>query len=557
MTTISSVTTNTSSTSTASSSVSTDWDALIEEAVAAKLTKADSIETKITANEAKISAYEEMQSLLQDIADAADALRAPTGTLSKGTDVFGHRSAYLTGNGSVDASSIVAVEAEDGAQETSYDLVVVQIAKAHKVTSDSVSSKTEDLGFAGVFSLQVDGGTAVEITVAADMSLAEIATAINAQSGTTGVKASVLQVSSGSYKLVLTATETGKEISATAVSGDDVLAGLGIVDADGGFANQVQAAQDAIIEIDGIRITRDSNEISDAIDGVTFYLYNTTPSGTSITVEIEADYSDIKEAVQALVDAYNAYREWAVSQQALTTSGTAADTAVLFGDGTLRNVNMSIATALSTTIDALSLANIGITYDSSNNLVLDEDTLDAALLSNLEDIQALFTFSLTSSSSDLMLLARGSGAPTSFTLDIVVGEDGAVTSASVGGDSSLFRISGNRIVGVAGTAYEGFSFVYAGTTSVSADISISYGLAERVYVAANRAANTTSGTLKTLIDNLESVNTSLASKVTTIETRAESYRTTLEARYAKYQAAISQAESTLAYLKALLAAEDD
>ncbi|MFL9823536.1 flagellar filament capping protein FliD [Rhodoplanes sp. SY1] len=557
MTTISSVTTNTSSTSTTSSAVSTDWDALIEEAVAAKLTKADAIETKITANEAKIAAYEEMQSLLQDIADAAQALRAPSGTLAKDDDVFGDRASYLTANGDVDASSVVSVTADRDVDVGTYDLVVKQLATSHKVASDSQSSKTTALGSAGVFSLQVEGGSAVEITVTEDMSLADLAEAINDTSATSGVKATVLQVTSGSYKLVLTATDTGKDITAAAVSGDDVLGTLGIIDEDGAFANELQAAQDAIIELDGVEITRDSNEIDDAIDGLTFYVYSVTPDDTSVTVEIETDYSAVKEAIQALVDAYNAYREWAITQQELTTSGTASDDAVLFGDGTLRSVNRSVASALSTMVDELSLAGIGITYDSSNLLVLDEDTLDEALLENLDEVKALLSFDLTSSSDDLMLLSRGASAPSSFTLDVVVDADGTLTSASVGGDSSLFTISGTRIIGVAGTAYEGFSFVFAGDTSQSITLTTSYGLAERLYAVADGAADTSDGSLQSLIDSLTDQNTDYAAKVSDIESKAEDYRATLETRYANYQAAISKAQSTLAYLEAILAAEDD
>lgn len=557
MATISSVTTSTSSTSTTSASVSTDWDSLIEEAVQAKLSKADSIETRISSNEAKISAYAEMQSLLQGVADAANALRAPTGTLARADDVFRDRASYLTANGDVDASTTVSVTADSGADVAIYDLVVLQVAKSHKVTSDPLSSKSDDLGHSGVFSLQVDGGTSVDITIDEDMSLAEIATAINDRKSTSGVQAAVLQVGSGEYKLVLTATDTGKSITATAVSGDDVLAGLGIVDADGAFQNEVQAAQDAVIELDGVRITRDSNEISDVVDGVTFYVYNTTPTDTSITVEIESDLGAVKEAIQALVDAYNAYRKWALTQQATTTSGTASDDAVLFGDGTLRNINRSIASVLSTTVDKLSLANVGVTYDSSNNLTLDEDALDAALLEDLDGIQALFAFDLTTSSSDLMLLSRGSGAPSSFTLDVEVDGSGNVTSASVGGNSALFTISGTRIIGATGTAYEGFTFVFVGSSDQSIGITTSYGLAELLYSTSNTAASTTSGTLQSLIDSLEDRNVELAAKVSTIETRAEEYRTKLETRYANYQATISQAQSLLAYLEAILAAEDD
>ena len=94
-----SASTSTSSTSSSSSSTSTsdiDWDGLIEEAVAAKLSKADSIDLKITSNEAKAASYQSLSDLLGDVLDAANALRAPSGTSNASKDVFNSRAAYLS-----------------------------------------------------------------------------------------------------------------------------------------------------------------------------------------------------------------------------------------------------------------------------------------------------------------------------------------------------------------------------------------------------------------------------------------------------------------------------
>jgi flagellar hook-associated protein 2 len=93
MTSVSSTTstsTNASASATATSSSKTaastdtsniDWDAIIEASVQAKLDKADTIDLKITSNEAKISAYQDLQSLLETLVTTAPALRAPSGTL--------------------------------------------------------------------------------------------------------------------------------------------------------------------------------------------------------------------------------------------------------------------------------------------------------------------------------------------------------------------------------------------------------------------------------------------------------------------------------------------
>ena len=547
-------TSTTGTTYTSSYSSGIDWDSLIEAAVTARTAAADTIDTKISDNEAKLEAYEEMQTLLQDVVTAAQALRSPSGTSAKADDVFLDRAAYLTANGDVEESSVLSVTVEDGSDFGTYDVEVLQIAKAHKVISASVTSKTEDLGYDGVFSIGLDGGESAEITIDSDMSLSEIAEAINDVSSTSGVTASVVKVSDSEYELLLTAGGTGVDIVTSSVSGDAVLAGIGLTDASGNFTDVLQASQDAIVSLDGVEITRSSNDIDDIIDGVTFHLYGETPDDTSVTVEVDTDLSSVKGAIQSLVDAYNAYREFAYTQQQVTTSGTAADDALLFGDGTLRSANNQISDALNTMIDRLSIADIGLSFDSTNNLVLDEDVLDDALLEDVEAIQSLLSFDMTSSSSSLGLLARGASAPTSFTLEIEVDDDGNITSATA--DGVALEVSGTRLLGIDGTEFEGFSFVYVGTESKSIDVEISYGLAELLYNATEAIGDEEDGTLAEIISGIEDVNTSLEARADDIRDRAETYRDSLTARYASYEAKIAEAKAMLAYLDALLNSED-
>lgn len=547
--------TSTSSTTSSSSTSSTDdidWDGLIEEAVQAKLSKADSIDLKITENEAKSAAYESAQSLLSALADAAEALRAPSGSSSASTDVFNSRAAYLSANGNVDASSSIAATVESGADIGSFDLTVLQLAKAHKITSAAQSSRTTELSYAGSFTLGTVDGSSAQIDIESDMTLDEIAEAINAQTDTTGVKATVLKVTDSSYQLVLSGSETGTTIEASFVSGsgDDVLNALGVTQSDGSFADELQAAAQAIFTVDGVEITRSSNDVSDVIDGVTLHLYQVTPDETSVTVEIGTDLSAVKDAIVALVDAYNAYRDFAYEQQQLPSDDN-TDSTVLFGDVTLRGINNQVADALNTLVDSNSLSLLGLSFDTSNKLELDEDVLDDALLSDLDAIQSLLSFQMSSSSSDLMLLGRGTTVPSDFTLDVSVDSSGAISGVSVNGNASLFTVSGTRIVGAEGSVYEGYSFVYVGD-SASVDVSFSTGIAERLYNVSDAASDDSDGTLRQLMDQIAETDETLEAKSEDIRAKAETYRTNLTNRYAAYQSAISEAESMLDYLEQLL-----
>jgi flagellar hook-associated protein 2 len=555
--TTSSYTSATTSTATTDTS-DIDWNALIEVAVQAKLSKADSIDLKITANEAKIAGYQELQSLLADVADAADALRAVSGSSNSSTDVFLDRAAYLTANGSVDAASALSATVEDGSDVGNYDIQILQLAKAHKVAGATQASKSEDLGYSGIISLGIDGGSPIDLTVAASMSLADIADTINGESDATGVQATILQVSNSSYRLVLSAVETGETISASAVSGDDVLASLGLTDGSGAFADVLQEPQDAILTLDGIAVTRNSNDIDDLLDGVTLHLYQTTQddpdteSQVSITLEVGADVSSAKTAIEALVNAYNAFREFSTAQQSLASDGSVSDEAVLFGDGTLRSATLSVYSALTRTVDGESMSLIGLSFDSDGSLVIDEDTLDNALLDDLDAVKSLLGFQMDASSSQLQLLSRGTSVPADFTLDISVDASGAMSSVSVGGDASLFSVNGTRIVGAKGTAYEGYTFVYTGSAAQSIDVSLSTGIAELLYNSADKVSDTSDGSLQTLIDNLSEVDDDLQAKSDAIRSATETYQTNLSNRYARYQAAIAAAESTQDYLTALL-----
>ena len=539
----------TSSSSSTSSSSDIDWSGLIEEAVNAKLAKADSIDVKVSNNELKIAAYESASSLLSTMQTAAQALRSPSGSTYSSVDAFLARTAYLTANGSVDASSSFSATVEAGADTGSYKIEILQLAQSHKVASATASSNTTDLGYTGVVSLGIEGGTAVEIEIDENMSLIEIAEAINLSKSTSGVQASVVKVTSSDYRLVLSGVDTGTTIVASAVSGDDVFGELGVLGSDGSFANQLQEAKQAIIEIDDIQITRSSNQIDDVLDGTTLYLYQTTPTDTSITLEVGADVSSVKSGIVALVDAYNAYREFAISQQTLPSSSSES---VLFGDGTLRSINLAVGTALTSVIDSQSLGLLGITFDENNYLELDEDVLDNLLLTDLEAVQSLLAFQMTASNKNLQLLSRGSSVPPDFTLDITVDSSGSISDVTVGGQSGLFTISGTRIIGATGSIYEGFTFVYSSSNSASVDVSLSTGIAEQLYNIANGATNSSTGTLTSLTSDLEDYNDSLTARSETIRERAETYRTNLTTRYAQYQAAIATAEAMQDYLTSLL-----
>ncbi|MEZ0219615.1 MAG: flagellar filament capping protein FliD [Tardiphaga sp.] len=534
---------------------SVDWDALIEAQVATKTAAAITIQTSITANEAKISAYQQLQTLLTTLTtDTTSLSKSIVNSLS--SSAYGARSATITSTGDVSASSAVSMAISNGAATGDHTLTVTQIATAHKVIGTAVADKSADLGLTGTFSIGLEGGTSADISVTSGMTLEDLVDTINAQTSTTNVQASIIQISSNQYEMILSATKDNADITTSVVSGDDVLTTLGVTDSSGAFTDVLQESQPAIFSVDGITLTRDTNNITDVLSGVSFSLLQSTPSGSTVKISIDVDTSSIQTALQQFVTSYNAVRDYVTTQQTLSSSGTADTSAVLFGDGTMRSVTTQMEQVLNSIVGDLSMSDLGLSFSDTNDLVLDTSTLATTLADNIDGVIALLATKTTSSSAALAVVNTSSSPPSSFVMDIAVDSSGAL-SVSVGGDSSLFTVSGRTIIGKAGTIYSGMAFSYSSTSSASVTITSTIGIAAQINAISSAASNKTSGSLQDLITNLQSQDDRMQQQIDDINERAAIYRTMLTTQYAKYQSAISSANSTLDYLSALLNASSD
>jgi flagellar hook-associated protein 2 len=550
-TTTAASTASTTTTSGTKTTTSVDWDALIAAQVATKTAQATTIDTKITANEAKIAAYQSLQTLLSTLSTDTDSL-SDSIVNSLSSSVYGTGAATITTTGDVSASAALSMSISNGAATGDHTLTISQIAEAQKVLGSAVSDQTAELGYAGTFSLGLADGTSADISVTSGMSLEDLVDAINAQTSTTNVQASIIQVSSTDFEMVLSATKDNADIVTSSGSGDDVMNKLGVTDSSGDFTNVLQVAQAAIFTLDGVSITRDTNDITDVLSGVTFNLLQTTPTGATVNIAIEADTSSIETALQTFVTSYNAFRDYVAGQQTLASDGTVDSTSVLFGDGTLRDITTQMEQALNSSIGGLSLSDLGLSFDETNDLVLDTSVLSTTMTNSLDDVISLLANRVTPSSSSLAVVNIGSSVPASFTLDLVVDESGSLTSASVGGDSSLFTVSGNSIIGKSGTIYAGLAFTYTGSTSQSIDITATSGIAAQIHSIAKSTSNTSTGTIQSVITNLQTQDDTMQTQIDDINARAAVYKDMLTAQYAKYQSAISSANSMLDYLSALL-----
>lgn len=350
----------------------------------------NSLESKKGTLQARSDAWRELNSRLYKLKDAAYNLQSFTTFRAQKVTVSGEK--------------ILSATASEEALLSSYQLNVVSLAKAHSVSSNLINDST---GLSGGKIRITFGGESKEIEITPEgetnqEKLNSIAKQINSTKA--GVTASVVNLSANQYKLYLTSKETGVEnqLVLEDVGADRVLKDLGILDETGIFANEAQAATDAVIEINGDTMNpaaRPGNTITDLIPGVALTLKDT---GT-VDLGVELDKGKIVGAAKSFVDAYNSVMDYlnqhkTFSYNEATKTGTAG---ALFGDSSLSHIESQMKNILTKqvagvelSVGLLSFVGIkgasGIEGAKSGKLEFDEQLFQTKLDSNFDDIAQLF-----------------------------------------------------------------------------------------------------------------------------------------------------------------------
>ena len=534
-----------------------DTSALIEAAYNQRKAEADKIDIKVSGNTDRIAALSTLQDLGSSIQNSLSSLKKNYSVLASKSS-FDARTGTLSSSSSTTPTSLLSVAIAPGTDLGSFDIEVQQKAQAHKVGGNNATvDKNADLTYTGTFDIGVVGGTSVSINVTSDMSLSELATAITAQKGTTGVTASVLKTSESGYQLILSSVDTNKQIEVTNITGNDVLQNVGVLDGGGGFVNELQTAQGAIIVVDNVTINRDNNDFSDVLDGISLNVLNAEP-GTTLQLAITTDTSSVKGDILDFVDSYNALRDFILSQQAVSNGETDA---VLFGDSLLKTMGSSLQALVATSYGASggnyeTLAEIGLKVNSDGTITVDEEVLDLALLDKFDQVRDIFETTATFDNTQFRAVANTSQTKSfSFAMDITY-SGGAITDVSIGGDNTLFNINGTLLQGKAGTAYEGLSFAYVGTSNATVNIDISQGFADMMNSALEDYTSVTSGVIQNEKISLDEQNTDLQARAARVLERADDFRNRLIDKYAQFEAQISAAQTILAQIRAILNIND-
>ena len=246
--------------------------------------------------------------------------------------------------------------------------------------------------YTGTFSLAgYSTGAATSGSVAATQTIAatnptDIVKEINGNAPLSGVKAQLVY-SGSDYKIVL----SGKTGAANTFSLTDSTATAKVVGFD--TANTSQAATDATFKINGVSFTRSSNQVGDALKGVTLNL----KAVATTSIDLTRDNSGLESKVQDVVTAYN---EAMSMLNVLSDPKSTVETygGALVGDSMVRTVREQLRSLMftdsSTSASSSKIKNVrdlGISIDMVGTMTLDNAKLTDALTNRFDQVVTAMT----------------------------------------------------------------------------------------------------------------------------------------------------------------------
>lgn len=378
-----------------------DVNSIVTQLMAVERQPLQALDTKEASFQAQLSAFGTMKGALTNFQTALKSLN----------DV----GRFQTYKASVGDGTVATVSAANNAAAGNYSLEVGKLAQSQKLVAAGVASSTSTIG-SGTLTLEfgtisggtlnsttgkytgatftADGAGAKTITIgSSNNTLSGIRDAINAAK--VGVTASIVNDGSGTpYRLSLAVTDSGAAKSLR-ISGTGDAALTNLLSHDPAATQnlaETSTASNAEFKLDGVAITKSSNTITDALEGVTLNLLKTN-TGSTTQVSVVRDSTTAKSAAETLVKAYNDVNTTLKNLGAFNAASKTGT--ILQGDVTLITLQSRIRATLTDALKGAAgsysnLSQIGIAFTKEGTLTLDSAKFQKALEEAPDDIAPLF-----------------------------------------------------------------------------------------------------------------------------------------------------------------------
>ncbi|CAH0417920.1 flagellar filament capping protein FliD [Periweissella ghanensis] len=337
-------------------------------------------------------------------------------------------------------NNVATISGDTTASEGSHDIIIKQLASATSFTGGRVTAKDTNtaLNLTGTLTLNLtpdddstqtgtDGSSIdvpgftlptadttvsttdasskpgqVNVPIGANDTLTSIMNKVNSQTKQSDITASIVD-----NHLVFTSTQDGKATIDTNGSTNSVADGLALTS-----GTKTITGSAAIFSLDGLQIARNTNTVSDVLNGATINLVGVTPSTsttdstgktttnqTPTTLSLTNDNSKFEGAVNTMITQYNSLMS-VIGNDLDAGNPSQADNqqGALVGDSSLMELQeqlQNMVTGNASSVDPKTGYNtadsIGISFvDKNGTLGLDTTKFEAALKANPQAVKNFF-----------------------------------------------------------------------------------------------------------------------------------------------------------------------
>ncbi len=332
----------------------------------------------------------------------------------------------------VSGNSNLAINVSDNSTAGAFssDVVVNSLAAQQTIQFSGSSAYTSPTASIGQGTLTLNLGTwnvsgntftnkstPVTHTVSVNSSnntLQGLASSINALSG---ISASVLQISSGVYSLVVK-SPMGADNAIKITTGDSALNDFRADPTIAGTprTSQKQPASDAELVVDGVTVKRTSNSISDIFSGYTIDLKGETDtlSPSNFNVSSSLDVNSAFNNASILVDRLNLTRTY--FDELLDRGVEDGETGTLSNDPVMKAISNQIKKLTENSLvgfgaNSRYLSELGIQTKRDGTLLINEKSFKEAVEKDPIIYDAIFNSSITSNNTNLVLDKTSTSKP--------------------------------------------------------------------------------------------------------------------------------------------------
>ena len=336
------------------------------------------------------------------------------------------------------------------AVEFDANLKVNQIAQRQTLAFSGYTSETDEIGdisltisFGELSNTNVFTPDAARTTHSVTLAGSHLSELAEALSDLDGVNAEVVKVSEGNFALAVY-SDFGQQNALSISSNISNISAVSQSDYD---LRQTVAAQDSIIELNGITINRATNTLKDVINGVTISLNEITGTSTSISGKFSADLA--KEKFSEFVNYINETKQFLSNLTKRDNNGSGDN--IFAADANIKSILSQFNNLTRSPISGFGtndyyLSELGVMTNRDGTLALDEEKFSNFFDNNRSQFVGISSSQIHSSDLNLSVQVSNIANQKAGNFEFLYDPEtqtatlsGQVLTSSVVGDKTIFR----------------------------------------------------------------------------------------------------------------------